>query len=95
MEEIVTALRRRCKKARLILRGDSGLCHDEIMAWCERQAGVYYCLGLAKNSVLLERADQAMMDARARHCLTGAVRTRSSANLNIRPKREPGAGSGE
>ena len=46
------------------------------MAWCERQPGVYYCVGLAKNSVLLEQIPQAMMDARARHCLSGAVRTR-------------------
>src|SRR5881409_1597918 len=76
LEQIVSALRRRCKKARMIIRGDSGFCHDEIMAWCEGQPAVYYCLGLGKNSVLLERADQAMMDARARHCLTGAVRTR-------------------
>jgi len=76
LEEMVRALRRRCKKARIIIRGDSGFCHEEIMAWCESQSSVYYCLGLSKNSVLLERADKAMMDARARHCLTGAVPTR-------------------
>ena len=76
LEQIVRAIRRRCKKARIILRGDSGFCQDEIMTWCESQPAVYYCVGLAKNSVLLERADRAMMDARARHCLTGAVATR-------------------
>ena len=76
LEQIVTAIRRRCKKARIIIRGDSGFCHDEIMTWCESQPAVYYCLGLGKNSVLLERADKAMMDARARHCLTGAAPTR-------------------
>ena len=86
LEEIVTALRRRCKKARIILRGDSGFCHDEIMAWCESQPGVYYCLGLSKNSVLLERADKAMMDARARHCLTGAVRTRVFSQFEYQTK---------
>jgi hypothetical protein len=46
------------------------------MTWCESHPVVYYCLGLGKNSVLLERADQAMMDPRAWHCLTGAVATR-------------------
>lgn len=76
LQEMVAAIRRRCKKARIILRGDSGFCREEIMAWCERQSRVYYCLGLAKNSLLLERAQRAMMAARARHCLTGAVRTR-------------------
>jgi hypothetical protein len=76
LQPMVAAVRRRCKKARIIIRGDSGFCHDEIMAWCENQRAVYYCFGLGKNSVLLERTEKAMMDARARHCLTGAVRTR-------------------
>jgi hypothetical protein len=76
LEGIVAAIRRRCKKARIIIRGDSGFCRDEIMAWCESQSEVYYCLGLAKNSVLLERAERAMMDARARRCLTGGASTR-------------------
>jgi len=76
LAQMVAVLRRRCKKARIIIRGDSGFCREEIMAWCESQRGVYYCLGLAKNSVLLERSEWAMVQARARQCLTGAVRTR-------------------
>lgn len=88
LEQIVAAIRRRCKKARIIMRGDSGFCREEIMAWCERQPGVYYCLGLAKNSVLLERITQAMMDARARHCLSGAVRTRVFSEFAYQTKTE-------
>ena len=57
-----------------------------INAWCESQTAVYYCLGLSKNSVLLERADKAMMDARARHCLTGAVRTRVFSQFEYETK---------
>lgn len=75
LAKIVGVLRRRCPKARIIVRGDSGFCRDEIMVWCESQ-NVYYCLGLQQNAVLLEKSARAMMDARARHCLTGAVRTR-------------------
>jgi hypothetical protein len=86
LEQIVAAIRRRCKKARLIIRGDSGFCRDEIMAWCERQSRVYYALGLAKNSVLVERAQRAMMDARVRHCLTGAVRTRVFTEFEYQTK---------
>jgi hypothetical protein len=86
LEHIVAAIRRRCKKARLIIRGDSGFCRDEIMAWCESQSRVYYALGLAKNSVLLERAQRAMMDARIRHCLTGAVRTRVFTEFEYQTK---------
>lgn len=87
LEQMVAALRGRCKKARILLRGDSGFCHDEIMAWCESQPEVYYCLGLGKNSVLLERTAQAMMDARARHCLTGAVPTRVFSEFEYETKK--------
>jgi hypothetical protein len=81
LEQIVRALRRRCPKARIIVRGDSGFCQDEVMSWCEGQPEVFYCLGLAKNSVLVERSQGAMMDARARHCLTGAAATRVFAEF--------------
>ena len=70
--KIVAAIRQRCKKARIIVRGDSGFCVDELMGWCDAR-GVYYCLGLAKNSVLIEKTQSALAQARARHCLTGAV----------------------
>ena len=71
LEKMVAAIRRRCRRARIIVRGDSGFGREEIMAWCE-SADVYYCLGLAKNSVLIERLGSALADARARHCLSGA-----------------------
>ena len=76
LEKIVAALRKRSPQARIILRADSGFCREEIMAWCEGQPEVYYCLGLAKNSVLLGRLAPALFDARARYCLSGAPSTR-------------------
>lgn len=79
LEKIVPAVRRRCKKARIIVRGDSGFCREEIMAWCEGQPEVYYCLGLAKNSVLLEKLIPALVSARLRHCLCGAPSVREFA----------------
>jgi len=75
LERIVKALRKRCKQARLIVRGDSGLCVDELMSWCEANE-VYYCLGLGKNSVLIEKTQAALAQARARCCLTGGATTR-------------------
>ena len=71
LEKMVAAVRRRCRRARIIVRGDSGFCREEIMAWCE-SSGVYYCLGLAKNAVLLEKLGPDMAEARRRHCLSGA-----------------------
>ena len=70
LAKIVAALRQRCRRARIIVRGDSGFCREELMAWCE-SAAVYYCFGLAKNPVLLERLGPALADARTRHCLSG------------------------
>lgn len=72
LEKIVPAIRKRCKRARIILRGDSGFCREEIMAWCEGQRRVvYYCLGLAKHSLLIEQLEPALAQARARRCLSG------------------------
>jgi hypothetical protein len=77
LEKIVAAIRKRCKRARIIIRADSGFCREEILAWCERPPrGGYYCLGLAKNSVLIEELQPALAAARARRCLTGAASAR-------------------
>jgi hypothetical protein len=72
LAKIVAAIRKRCREAPIIVRGDSGFGREEIMAWCESQPEVYYCLGLAKNSVLIEKLGPALAQARARHCLSGA-----------------------
>jgi hypothetical protein len=81
LEKIVAAIRRRCKKARIVVRGDSGFCRDEIMTWCEGQPEVCYCLGLAKNSVLLKNLAPALVTARMRACLCGAPSVREFAEF--------------
>jgi hypothetical protein len=80
LEQIVAAIRKRCPQARIIIRADSGFCTDEILAWCEGQREVYYCIGLAKNSVLIEKLQPALAQARARHCLVGSA-TRAFAEF--------------
>ena len=54
LERIISQIRGKWKKTRIIIRGDSGFCRDAIMDWCERN-GVEYILGLARNSRLMER----------------------------------------
>jgi hypothetical protein len=71
IKKIIPVLRKRCRKARILIRGDSGFCREGLMAFCEGQKGVYYVLGLGKNSVLVERVQRAMFWAAARRCLTG------------------------
>jgi hypothetical protein len=82
LEKIVAAIRRRCRRARIIVRGDSGFCREEILAWCERQAPVvYYCVGLAQNAVLVERLGPALASAQGRWCLSGAANVREFAEF--------------
>lgn len=86
LEKIVAAIRRRCPRARIIVRGDSGFGREEIMAWCEAQPEVYYCLGLAKNSVLIDKLGPTLAQARARHCLSGAASVREFTEFPYRTK---------
>ncbi len=76
LEKILPAIRKRCPQARIIVRGDSGFCREAILAWCEGQKDVYYCLGLAKNSVLVAQLAPALWDAQIRWCLCGAAQVR-------------------
>lgn len=81
MEKLVAAIRKRCPQARMILRGDSGFGVEEIRVFCEGQPEVYYCLGMSKNSVLIEKLGPALAQARARHCLSGGASTRVFAGF--------------
>jgi len=77
LKAIVAAVRRRCPKARIIVRADGGFCREEIMVWCEEQKEVYYCLGLSKNAVLVRLMESAQAMAQARWCLVGGARVRT------------------
>jgi Transposase DDE domain group 1 len=74
LQKIVTAIRKRCPKARIIVRADSGFCREKIMAWCEaQQPKVYYCLGLARNSRLRELLEVKFARVRESAILCGGV----------------------
>lgn len=51
LERIIERIRLSWPQTRLIVRGDSGFCRGDLMAWCEAHH-VDYVLGLAKNSRL-------------------------------------------
>jgi hypothetical protein len=86
LEKIVAAIRRRIPGVRLIVRGDSGFGREAIMAWCEGQREVYYCLGLQKNAVLIARLGPAMVDARMRGCLCGAPSVRTFTEFGYKTR---------
>jgi hypothetical protein len=49
VERIVQQIRQRWPEVEIILRGDSGFCSNELMAWCEQQDRVEYVVGMARN----------------------------------------------
>src|SRR6267143_1374029 len=51
LKRIVAQIRAAWPQVRLVVRGDSGFCREELMAWCEANR-VEYLLGLAKNDRL-------------------------------------------
>src|ERR1700734_4450167 len=50
IRRIVTQIRAAWPDVKIILRGDSGFCRNELMSWCESQ-GVDFVFGLAQSEV--------------------------------------------
>jgi Transposase DDE domain group 1 len=63
LERIVQKLREVWPEVRIIVRGDSGFCRDEIMSYCENNEKLDYVLGLAKNSRLIQQIEPEMAEA--------------------------------
>jgi Transposase DDE domain group 1 len=76
LRKIIAAVRQRCPKARILVRGDGGFCREELMVACEQEWEVQYVLGLPKNSVLVGQIQEALAWAQARRCLTGQASAR-------------------
>jgi hypothetical protein len=71
LERIVAQIRARWSQTHIILRGDSGFCRDELMDWAERQQGVDYVFGLARNERLRRLIAPQLAQAAAEHARTG------------------------
>jgi hypothetical protein len=64
VERIVTQIRARWPRVKIVLRADSGFARDELMAWCEAH-GVDYLFGLARNDRLIGAIAQDLAAAEA------------------------------
>jgi hypothetical protein len=67
---LVKRLRQVWPKVKIIFRGDSGFCRHRMFDWCERN-DVFYIVGIAKNSRLLEKGNRMMDQARWQYHATG------------------------
>jgi len=70
LKRIVAQIRSAWSQVRIVVRGDSGFCREELLAWCEAE-GVDYLLGLAKNERLKVEIKKEMEEANARYQETG------------------------
>src|SRR5208337_697381 len=71
LQRIIAQIRAVWPQVRILLRGDSGFCRDEIMSWCEDQKDVDYLFGLAKNSRLEAMIERDMMWAHVAYLQNG------------------------
>jgi hypothetical protein len=67
---IVARLRQAWPDVPILLRGDSGLCREHLMAWCEAH-GVDYLFGLAKNARLTAILEPELRQAQEQFARTG------------------------
>lgn len=72
IKHIVAQLRRKWPQVRIVLRGDSGFCREELMAWCEADENrVDFLFGLARNKRLQKIIGGQMHEAKLEHAETG------------------------
>jgi hypothetical protein len=70
IEKIVTQIRTAWPAVKIILRGDSGFCRNELMSWCESQ-GVNFVFGMARNQKLRKIIGAQMHEATQQWKQTG------------------------
>jgi hypothetical protein len=67
---IIEQIRSHWPEVKILVRGDSGFCREELMGWCEAH-GVDYVLGIAKNERLKASIAEELAAAEALHEETG------------------------
>src|SRR6185437_1974544 len=70
IERIVAQIRTAWPRVKIILRGDSGFCRNELMSWCENQ-GVEFVFGMARNQNLRKIIGAQMHEATQQWNQTG------------------------
>jgi hypothetical protein len=70
IQRIVVQIRAAWPATKIILRGDSGFCRNQLMSWCEGN-GVYFVFGLARNQRLRKIIGAQMHEATQQWNQTG------------------------
>jgi hypothetical protein len=70
VQQIVARIRRQWPNVRVLVRGDSGFCRENMMQWCEAN-GVDFLFGLAKNARLTRILGRELHEAEEQFKATG------------------------
>jgi hypothetical protein len=92
IQRIVAQIRAAWPEVKIILRGDSGFCRDELMSWCEDQ-GVDFVWGMARNQ-RLRKIIGAQMHQATQQWNQRANRRGCLPSSTIRPGRRGGRAVG-
>jgi hypothetical protein len=84
---IMERIRAAWPQVQIILRGDSGFCRDELMAWCEANS-VDYVFGMARNARLEAIVSEALQQAQRQY-----EQTRQPARVFIEFEHETVSGT--
>lgn len=71
LERIVARIRQSWPETTIVIRGDSGFCREELMAWSEQTDGVEFIFGLARNARLQRRIETQAEEAKQRYEQSG------------------------
>ena len=69
IQRVVQHIRQRWPDVRIVVRGDSGFCVDELMSWCEHNR-VDYLIGMARNQRLETLVADALAQAQQQFAVT-------------------------
>jgi len=75
LDRVVAQIRQAWPEVKIIVRGDSGFCRDELLSWCESH-GVDYVVGLAKNARLQAEIAEELEEAARQYAATGKAARR-------------------
>ncbi len=90
MQRIVKQIRVAWPEVKIVLRGDSGFCRNELMSWCE-SSGVDYLFGMARNKRLRRIIGQQMHEATVQWKQTGkAARVFSEFQYSTKKTKKSG-----
>ncbi len=65
LQRIIGIIREKWQTTQILVRGDGAYAREDIMKYCESEAGVDYALAMATNSQLKLRADDVIKKAQA------------------------------